>query len=284
MPDTSRLLRCAPCFPIADFERTTAHYEQILGFRREYDGGEPPHFAIMSRDGMTIMLRLVGAPYPSTPNEKQGGTWDAFFWVEDARALHAELSSKGATVVYGPIVQESYGMEEFGVRDCDGHVLGFGHVLAPPAGGASGTAGRADIVHAFPVHAAIDRVFHAFSTAEGLDSWWTKRATGIPSPGAEYTLGFGPGYEWRARVTRCVPNREFELRIVGADDEWIGTRVGVRLELRGADTWVSFYHMGWPRQNEHYRVSCMCWAMYLRILRRALEHDESVPYENRLDA
>ena len=42
------------------------------------------------------------------------------------RALHAELRANGADIVYGPIVQEAYQMEEFAVRDRDGHVLGFG--------------------------------------------------------------------------------------------------------------------------------------------------------------
>ena len=60
------------------------------------------------------------------PVEKQGGTWDAFFWVEDATALHAEFAAKGADVVYRPLVQEAYQMLEFAVRDRDGHVLGFG--------------------------------------------------------------------------------------------------------------------------------------------------------------
>ncbi|MCH8956850.1 SRPBCC domain-containing protein, partial [candidate division KSB1 bacterium] len=35
--------------------------------------------------------------------------------------------------------------------------------------------------------------------------------------------------------------------------------------------------------NEHYRVSCYCWAMYLRLLKRYVEHGETVPYEDRLD-
>jgi hypothetical protein len=30
-------------------------------------------------------------------------------------------------------------------------------------------------------------------------------------------------------------------------------------------------------------VSCFCWAMYLRILRRHLEYGEEVEYERRLD-
>jgi hypothetical protein len=126
----TQLLRSAPYFPVADVERSAKHYEQVLGFHREYTGGTPPEFAIVSRDGLSIMLRRVPAPEQISPNERQGGTWDAFFWVRDARGLHAELSAKGADIVYGPIVQESYQMEEFAVRDREGYVLGFGQGLA----------------------------------------------------------------------------------------------------------------------------------------------------------
>jgi hypothetical protein len=49
--------------------------------------------------------------------------------VRDARALHAELVRSGADIVYGPLVQESYHMEEFAVRDREGYVLGFGQAL-----------------------------------------------------------------------------------------------------------------------------------------------------------
>ena len=84
----------------------------------------------MSRDGLSIMLRKVVKPDLICPNESQGGTWDAFFWVEDVLALHTELVKRGATVIYGPIVQEAYSMREFAVRDCDGHVLGFGEQIA----------------------------------------------------------------------------------------------------------------------------------------------------------
>jgi catechol 2,3-dioxygenase-like lactoylglutathione lyase family enzyme len=96
------LLRSAPYFPVADVERSATHYERVLGFR------------------------LVDRPQDISPNEKQGGTWDAFFWVRGVRALHAELRASGADIVYGPIVQEAYQMEEFAVRDHDGYVLGFG--------------------------------------------------------------------------------------------------------------------------------------------------------------
>ena len=128
-----QLLRGAPYFPVEDVERSAVHYERVFGFRREYVGGTPPQFAIVSRDGLSIMLRAVPEPDRIFPNERQGGTWDAFFWVRDVRALHAELTSNGAEIVYGPIVQEAYRMEEFAVRDREGYVLGFGQAQAPPA-------------------------------------------------------------------------------------------------------------------------------------------------------
>lgn len=135
----------------------------------------------------------------------------------------------------------------------------------------------------FPIKASADRVFRAVSTPGGLDTWWTKRSKGKPIEGGEYELGFGPEYDWRAKVTRCVPNSEFELELVSAHEDWKGTRVGVRLEEKGGTTNVRFYHTGWPKGNEHWRISCYCWPMYLRVMRRNIEHGEIVPYDKRLD-
>ena len=93
--------------------------------------GSPTQFAIVRRDGLAIMLRRVADASCIRPNEKQGGTWDVFFWVNGLASLFAELSARGADIVYGPTVQDAYSMEEFAVRDGDGHVLGFGEQLTP---------------------------------------------------------------------------------------------------------------------------------------------------------
>jgi uncharacterized glyoxalase superfamily protein PhnB len=45
--------------------------------------------------------------------------------VNDVEALHAELVTKGAVIVYPPVIQP-YGMKEFAIRDPNGYVLGFG--------------------------------------------------------------------------------------------------------------------------------------------------------------
>jgi uncharacterized protein YndB with AHSA1/START domain len=140
-----------------------------------------------------------------------------------------------------------------------------------------------DILQDFPVKASSERVFQAITSPAGLDSWWTQRSVGNPIEGTEYELWFGPDYDWRAKVTRCVKNSEFELEMTRADKDWNGTRLAFRLEEQSGSTIVRFSHVGWPSSNEHYRISCHCWAMYLRIMRRHIEHGEFVPYENRLD-
>ena len=125
---TPQLLRSAPYFPVADLEQSAVHYERVFGFHRDYVGGKPPEFVILSRDGLSIMLRTVLEPGHIRPNEKQGGTWDVFFWVRHVDDLHEELRNNGADVVYGPIFQAAYNMNEFAVRDREGYVLGFGEV------------------------------------------------------------------------------------------------------------------------------------------------------------
>lgn len=128
MSGQPQLLRGAPYFPVPDVDQAVTHYERVFGFAREYVVGTPAEFAMVSRDGHCIMLRRVSEDI--SPNERQGGTWDAFFWVRDVHALHDELKGRGAMVVYGPIVQKAYDMEEFAVRDRDGYVLGFGQPIA----------------------------------------------------------------------------------------------------------------------------------------------------------
>lgn len=138
-----------------------------------------------------------------------------------------------------------------------------------------------DISHDFPISAPAERVFQAVSTPTGLDTWWTKRSSGEPAEGEEYQLWFGPEYDWRAVVSRCVPNTEFELTLTSAHEDWRGTRVGFLLEEKDGATHVRFHHSGWAEADDHYRGSCYCWAMYLRLLRRYVETGETVPYEDR---
>jgi len=141
-----------------------------------------------------------------------------------------------------------------------------------------------DIFQHFPIKSPATRVFEAVSTPKGLDSWWTLSCSGSPSADASYVLGFGPGYDWIAKVTQFEPNKEFEIEFTEADGDWAGTRVGFALEEDNGNTTVRFHHTGWPEANDHYRVSCYCWSMYLRLLKRYVERGEVVEYDDRLEA
>ena len=122
---TSTILRSAPYFPVPNVAASGAYYQSVLGFQCEYSAGDPPEFALYSRSGSGVMLRRVPELHLISPNEKQGGTWDVFFWVDNVEGLYEELTHAGATAVYPPTVQP-YGMKEFAVRDPNGYVLGFG--------------------------------------------------------------------------------------------------------------------------------------------------------------
>jgi uncharacterized glyoxalase superfamily protein PhnB len=132
MPATQQaaIQRAAPYFPVADVAAIGGWYETVLGFRCEYSAGDPPEFALYSRNGSPLMFRRVAPTERIVPNEQQGGTWDVFFWVDDVEALFAELAGRGAAIVYAPTVQP-YRMKEFAVRDPNGYVLGFGQEWPP---------------------------------------------------------------------------------------------------------------------------------------------------------
>jgi uncharacterized protein YndB with AHSA1/START domain len=141
----------------------------------------------------------------------------------------------------------------------------------------------ADIFHCFTVDGSPSSVFEGISTSKGLDKWWTKNSRDDPAMGGTYELDFGPGYIWSAVVTKYIADREFELTLTDAHADWLDTKVGFSLTERSGHTVeVNFYHTGWPENNEHYRISSYCWAMYLRILKRYVEFGEEIPYENRL--
>lgn len=143
----------------------------------------------------------------------------------------------------------------------------------------------ADIIQEFTVRTGPPRVFHAMATPQGLTHWWTLSSTGKPQQGGEYQLTFGADCAWRARVTRYEPDAGFELEMIEAHPDWMHTRVGCELKPEGKEsTRVLFYHTGWASEGQHWRMSCYCWAMYLRIMRRHLEYGDSVPYDRRLDA
>jgi len=121
----------APYFLVPDVVAAAHFYRDTLGFSFERFWGEPPAFCMVQRGGIVIMLSRIEDAALVRPNNltgREGGSWDAYIWVADADALHAEFVSKGATIARDLCDQE-YGCRDFDVLDCNGYRLCFGQNL-----------------------------------------------------------------------------------------------------------------------------------------------------------
>jgi predicted enzyme related to lactoylglutathione lyase len=121
----------APYFIVDDVVTTANYYRDTLGFHYERFWNDPPAFCMVKRGGIVIMLAQLETPGRMRPNhvvDTEGGAWDAYIWIENADALHAEFKSKGAKIVRDVCDQE-YGCRDFEVEDCNGYRLCFGQDL-----------------------------------------------------------------------------------------------------------------------------------------------------------
>jgi uncharacterized protein YndB with AHSA1/START domain len=135
-----------------------------------------------------------------------------------------------------------------------------------------------NIYHDLPVNASKESVFHLISTANGLSKWWSIGGTGEPGVGNIYDFDFGPGYQWKAVVEEYERDILFVLKMSDSDSDWNGTLLRFRLEASGDGTLLRFEHLNWPLDNDHYRSSSYCWAMYLRCLKIYAETGISIDY------
>lgn len=127
----SRLQSAAPFLLVPDVFSTAEYYRDALGFEFEQFWGEPPRFVMVRRDGITIMLRShadLGADVARPNHARVPHSFDAYVWVEDVDALHAELAQRGARVLYPPCDQP-HDCREFEIEDPNGYRICFGQDL-----------------------------------------------------------------------------------------------------------------------------------------------------------
>ena len=83
------------------------------------------------RDGLIVMPAQAPVEHTITPHWRIiDKLWNAYFWVDDVEALHAEFVGRGAIIDYGLCVQP-WDVKEFGIQDLDKHDVGFGQSLDP---------------------------------------------------------------------------------------------------------------------------------------------------------
>ncbi|KAA6465165.1 bleomycin resistance protein [Acidobacteria bacterium AB60] len=118
----------APVFFTLDIPRTVSYYQDKLGFTCEgawpNSKVDPPVYAIVSRDHRAIHFRCAAPPSPN-PDKYEEELLDAYIFVADADALHAEYAAKGVEFARG-LGDMPWKCREFVIKDCDGRLLAFG--------------------------------------------------------------------------------------------------------------------------------------------------------------
>jgi catechol 2,3-dioxygenase-like lactoylglutathione lyase family enzyme len=111
---TRRLLQKAlPELPFDDVPAAIAYYRDALGFTINYQQDD---LGVIYRDDVTVLL------IARTESHKGIGSFEVY--VEDADALHAELSAKRARV-QGEPVSRPWGLRDFAVLDLEGNRITF---------------------------------------------------------------------------------------------------------------------------------------------------------------
>ena len=127
----AKILHQAAIMFASDLPKTIRYWNEKIGFDTRNTFSEPPEFAILGRDGSFVMLRLAPAGHPIVPYWKLNeGLWNAYFWVNDVRALFEEIKTRGANIDY-ELYQQPYNVLEFAIQDPDGQSIGFGQELNP---------------------------------------------------------------------------------------------------------------------------------------------------------
>src|SRR5262249_17485027 len=112
---TQMITSAIPVVAVSDSTGAEDYYCRALGFTRVSAcpagaRAPDPRYVGVARDGVWILLQ-------SYKPERAGHT-DAFLWVTDVDAFHAEVSARGAMILPPP-TDQAWGTRETGIRDPD---------------------------------------------------------------------------------------------------------------------------------------------------------------------
>ena len=119
MASPVRLNAFAAVFTVADVAASLGFYLGRLGFREHFRLGDPPSYAIVERDAVSLHLM------PASEAPETCGRSSIYVFVDDVDQLHTELHALGCPIEVPP-TDFFYGMREMSVRDLDGNRITFG--------------------------------------------------------------------------------------------------------------------------------------------------------------
>ncbi|MCJ8009145.1 glyoxalase superfamily protein [Lederbergia wuyishanensis] len=106
--------RAVPILDVVNYEESMKFYTETLGFRKNWEWGNPAGFGSVSRDQVEIFL-----------NQEDDGNFGTSInvFVRDVEALYKEAKKNDAVIMVEPKMMQ-WG-KELRVKDPDGHILRF---------------------------------------------------------------------------------------------------------------------------------------------------------------
>jgi catechol 2,3-dioxygenase-like lactoylglutathione lyase family enzyme len=114
--DDAEISSARPIFNVRDLAATQRYYRDALGFQLDWEHGDPPNFASVSRADAILFL-CEGC-------QASAGAWIMVF-ARDVDRLHEEFRDHGASIRMPP-QNMPWGIRELHVTDLDGNVIRFG--------------------------------------------------------------------------------------------------------------------------------------------------------------
>ncbi|MEQ3691885.1 MAG: SRPBCC domain-containing protein [Flavobacterium sp.] len=140
------------------------------------------------------------------------------------------------------------------------------------------------INHGLYINASKEKVFEVISTPNGFNNWWTKGCKGKAEINTEFNFNFTNEYNWFAKVTKLIPNKEIEFSMTVCSENWENTKFGFTIEeIEPYKVFLNFEHSNWESQNKEFQITSYCWAHLFLLLKNYIENNNVVPFEQRND-
>lgn len=118
----AKLIAIAPQLVVTDVRKTAHYYRDKLGFSILGIVGEPPVYAMVSRDGFQVHFAISDNWQINKNRDLRSIAHDYIIWVPEIDAFYNELAANNVKIVE-EIQKRVYGSREFVFEDFDGHII-----------------------------------------------------------------------------------------------------------------------------------------------------------------
>lgn len=114
-----------PVLSVRDIEESVAWYRDVLGFTVDFVWGDPPeHARVLAVDYSTHVAIQLTRGLIDTPDPRQDG-WIMIHVGDRIEELYEEYVARGVKVLR-TLDTRPWGLKDFDIFDCNGHILRFG--------------------------------------------------------------------------------------------------------------------------------------------------------------